>query len=91
MILAMNIKKAFSEYKEKRTNWLYDHMWVKRGLENLLAFLLCTISAFIFAFGFNSCMDLGSFAVIDHGNIRDLTNNDVIKLGDYVVRESLFE
>lgn len=62
MILAMNIKKAFSEYKEKRTNWLYDHMWVKRGLENLLAFLLCTISAFIFAFGFNSCLDLGSFA-----------------------------
>lgn len=58
----MNIKKAIAEYKEKRTNWLYDHMWVKRGLENSLAFLLCTISAIIFAFGFNCCMDLGSFA-----------------------------
>ena len=38
-----------------------------------------------------SRMDLGRFAVIDNGNIRDLTNTDVIKLGDYVVRESLFE
>lgn len=38
-----------------------------------------------------SRMDLGRFAVIDNGTVRDLTNTDVIKLGDYVVRESLFE
>ena len=38
-----------------------------------------------------SRMDLGRFAVIDNGSIRDLTNTDVIKLGDYVVRERLFE
>ena len=35
--------------------------------------------------------DLGRFAVIDNGTIRDLTNTDTIKLGDYVVRESLFD
>ncbi len=62
MVIVMNIKGIFAEYKEKRTNWLYDHMWIKRGLENLFAFLLCTLSALIFAFGFNCCMDLGSFA-----------------------------
>ncbi len=38
-----------------------------------------------------SRMDLGRYAVIENGIIRDLTNTDVIKLGDYVVRESLFE
>lgn len=35
--------------------------------------------------------DLGRFAVIDNGTIRDLSNTDTIKLGDYVVRESLFD
>lgn len=35
--------------------------------------------------------DLGRFAVIDNGAIRDLTNTDTIKLGDYIVRESLFD
>ena len=38
-----------------------------------------------------SRMDLGRFAVVEDGVIRDLTNNDVIKLGGYVIRESLFE
>lgn len=38
-----------------------------------------------------SRMDLGRFAVVEDGVIRDLTNNDVIKLGDYVIRENLFE
>ena len=36
-------------------------------------------------------MDLGRFAVIDKGIISDLTNADVGQMGDYVVRESLFE
>ena len=36
-------------------------------------------------------MDLGRFAVIEGGVIRDLTNVDVVKLGDFVVRESIFE
>lgn len=36
-------------------------------------------------------MDLGRFAVMENGEIRDLTNIDVVKLGDYVIRESLFE
>ena len=36
-------------------------------------------------------MDLGRFAVIDKGIICDLTNADAVQMGDYVVRESLFE
>lgn len=36
-------------------------------------------------------MDLGRFAVIDNGIICDLTNADAVQLGEYVVRESLFE
>ena len=36
-------------------------------------------------------MDLGRFAVIGDGIIRDLTNVDVVKLGDFVIRESIFE
>ena len=35
--------------------------------------------------------DLGRFAVVDKSEVRDLTNVDVVKLGDYVIRESLFE
>lgn len=36
-------------------------------------------------------MDLGRYAVIDHDVVRDLTNHDVAQLGDYVIRESIFE
>lgn len=36
-------------------------------------------------------MDLGRFAVEENGTFRDLTNVDVVKRGDYVIRESLFE
>ena len=38
-----------------------------------------------------SRMDLGRFAVVENGYIRDLTNKDAVKLGDYIIRESLFE
>lgn len=39
-----------------------------------------------------SRMDLGRFVVVKDGvAVRDLTNADVITLGDYVVRESLFD
>lgn len=58
----MKLKERFEEYQVKRTNWLYDHMWVKKGSDYALSFLLCTVSAFIFAFGFSCFMDLGSFA-----------------------------
>ncbi len=60
-VRAMNIKRRFEEYKEKRTNWLYDHMWAKRGIDIFVSLVLCTLSALIFAFGFNCFMDLGSF------------------------------
>ena len=36
-------------------------------------------------------MDLGRFAIIENGVVRDLTNADVVQMGDYVIRESLFE
>lgn len=36
-------------------------------------------------------MDLGRFAVVDNGVVHDITNLDVAKIGDYVIRESLFE
>ena len=36
-------------------------------------------------------MDLGRFAVIENGVIRDLTNADIAKHDDFVIRESIFE
>ena len=41
--------------------------------------------------GLPSQMDLGRYAIIESGAVRDLTNNEAIKLGNYVVRESLFD
>lgn len=35
--------------------------------------------------------DLGRYAVMHKGKVHDLTNVDVIKLGDYVIRESLLD
>lgn len=58
----MKLKQRYEQYKEKRTNWLFDHIWAKRIIDNSLSFVLCTVSALIFSFGFNCCMDLGSFA-----------------------------
>lgn len=38
-----------------------------------------------------SRMDLGRFAVVEGEKIKDLTNLEVTSLGDYIIRESIFE
>lgn len=55
---------------------MFDHMWVKKGGENLIAFLLCTFSAAIFAFGFNCFMDLGAAATPG-----DITHQKIVSGG----------
>jgi uncharacterized membrane-anchored protein YitT (DUF2179 family) len=55
----MNIIKQISSAKVKTKNWLYDHMWVKNGLDWFWIFLVSTVSALCFAFGFNVFLDPG--------------------------------
>lgn len=57
-----NLKESYKRYKEKRTSWFYNHFWVKRTLDEFVALIICTTSAFLFAFGFNCFMDLANVA-----------------------------
>src|SRR5574344_1158437 len=60
---------SFDEIKSKEKNWMLDHPVVHGVLSNAWMFLVCTLSAFVFGFGFNAFMDPGA-SLIDH------TNND---------------
>src|SRR5574344_1678632 len=62
-------KYSFDEIKSKEKNWMLDHPVVHGVLSNAWIFLVCTLSAFVFGFGFNAFMDPGA-SLIDH------TNND---------------
>lgn len=86
----MKIQEWFEEYKVKRANWLYDHMWAKKGSDYVISFILCTISAVIFAFGFSCFMDLGSFAssqaVVNSGiNAQKIVGGGVSGIGQVIV------
>lgn len=63
------LKKSIANWKERTNDWLYDHMPVKHGLDYLWAFILSTLSALVFAFGYNCFINLqtlkGSEWVID--------------------------
>jgi uncharacterized membrane-anchored protein YitT (DUF2179 family) len=53
-------KRAFSSFQEKKKNWMYDHPVAKNIIDYVLTFIVCTLSAFVFAFGFNAFMDPGA-------------------------------
>lgn len=53
-----SLKRRFEAFKAKANDWLYDHQVAKNGLDYLGGFLLSTLSALCFAFGFNCFIDL---------------------------------
>jgi uncharacterized membrane-anchored protein YitT (DUF2179 family) len=62
-------KINFEQIKTKEKNWMYDHPVAHAILSNVWVLFVCTLSAFVFAFGFNAFMDPGA-------NLVDHTNND---------------
>lgn len=64
------VKIKFDELKEKEKNWMFDHP-VARGIADYgWTFIVCTLSALCFAFGFNAFMDLGT-------QIHDASGNPI--------------
>ena len=53
------LKNKVNELKTEFNDWLYDHHKTKASIGYVLAVLLSTVSALIFAVGFNTFMDLG--------------------------------
>jgi uncharacterized membrane-anchored protein YitT (DUF2179 family) len=63
-------KNNFEELKTKEKNWMLDHPVVHGILSNAWIFIICTLSAFVFGFGFNAFMDPGA-NLIDYANNGD--------------------
>lgn len=56
------MKLNFEGLKEKEKNYVFDHPVIRFILENSWTFIVCTLSALCFVFGFNAFMDLGTKA-----------------------------
>ena len=80
----MSPKKSFQTFKEKANNWLYDHMLLRKTLENGWIFLVCTLSALIFAIGFNMFMDPG-FSIEGSHVMDHIVSGGVSGMGQVVV------
>ncbi|MCR4562503.1 MAG: YitT family protein [Bacilli bacterium] len=53
------MKLGLKNLRQKQKSWLYDHPFIKSVLDNAWVFIVSTISALCFAFGFNAFMDPG--------------------------------
>ncbi|MDD5884459.1 MAG: YitT family protein [Erysipelotrichaceae bacterium] len=53
-------KSLWANQKERVQNWLYDHLPIKHAIQYVGLFILSSVSAFLFAFGFNTFVDLNS-------------------------------
>ena len=54
----MSIKNRLKARKTKINNWLYDHMWIRRFGGWAGIFIVSSISAVLFALGFNMFIDI---------------------------------
>ncbi len=63
----MKIKEKEEKYVNKTKKWFYDHPACKTGFEWAWIFFVSTISALIFAFGFNCFMDVTGHTVVIDG------------------------
>ena len=54
----MHLKARYKVRKAKIKNWLYDHLWAKSMLNWSWIFIISTLSALCFAFGFNTFIDI---------------------------------
>ncbi len=71
----MHLKDEEIKVRGKIKNWLYDHVAVKTGLEYFWMLLVSTLSAFVFAFGFNCFMDVSGHLIADSsGNLNPAPN-----------------
>jgi uncharacterized membrane-anchored protein YitT (DUF2179 family) len=59
----MGLKGRFLGFKAKVNNWLYDHVAVKTALNWTWILVMSTLSAFVFAIGFNVFMHPGGDSV----------------------------
>jgi len=58
-------KRIFDTFEEKKKNWMYDHPVWKNVIDYGVTFIICTLSALVFAFGFNAFMDPGPSLLVD--------------------------
>lgn len=63
------LKEKYHSFKDRVNDWLYDHLPLKHGLDFFLAFLLSTLSALIFAFGFNCFVSLQTRSIAEDGTV----------------------
>lgn len=60
--------------KNKVSAWLYDHPLTKNILEDAWIFIVCTVSAALFGFGFNAFMDVAGDKLVS-GGISGVSQN----------------
>lgn len=79
-------KDRFQKTQGKIKSWMYDHPIVKNGLDYFAGFIISTISAFLFAFGFNAFMNTGAVVVNAGGESVDrLASSGVSGISQNVV------
>ena len=61
-------KHPIEKLREREEDFLYDHPWLKDGLHDALIFLISTLSALVFAIGFNCFMDPGTELLSANGS-----------------------
>ena len=75
-------KSRWANQKERVQNWLYDHLPIKHAIQYAGLFIVSSVSAFLFAFGFNTVVDLNS---IDDGKIVAGTHGAGGEIGHVLV------
>jgi len=75
-------KDSFVKRRKERHDWLLDRPVLKFTLENLYALFICTISAFIFAFGFKLFMNPG---LVDGNTLETVVSGGAAGISQVVV------
>jgi uncharacterized membrane-anchored protein YitT (DUF2179 family) len=71
----MNKESRYDIFKEKVNAWFYDHLTFKTVLVDFWIFVVCTISAALFGFGFNAFMDIAGDSKLVSGGLSGLSQN----------------
>lgn len=59
------VKNIINSTREKANSWLYDHLPLKHGIDFVWALIISTVSAFVFAFGFNCFVSVQTKTVVE--------------------------
>ena len=71
--------------KEKEENFLYDHPWLRNILSNGFLVIISSISAMVFALGFNCFMDPGADVLAGYKDAYALASGGVSGVGQVIV------